>query len=68
LIEVDGEGIVAWFNSDEGRAAVRRLAKGVGTVSISRSSLVELRLPVRFQKGNNLPLSSTSDGGASFTV
>lgn len=68
LVEVDGEGIVAWFNSDEGRAAVRRLAKGVGTVSISRSSLVELRLPVRFQKGHDRRLSYTIGGGASFTV
>jgi type I restriction enzyme M protein len=43
--EVDGEAIVAWFNQEEGRVAVRRLAKGVGTVSISKTSLAELKIP-----------------------
>lgn len=44
-LKVDGGGVVAWFNSDAGRASVRRLAKGVGTLSVSKSSLAELRIP-----------------------
>ena len=42
---VDAAGLVGWFNTPEGRLAVRRLAKGVGTLSISKSSLAELRIP-----------------------
>jgi type I restriction enzyme M protein len=42
---VDGAAVVAWFNSPRGRAAVLQLAKGVGTLSISKSSLAELRMP-----------------------
>ena len=58
LVDVDREGMVEWFNSEAGRAAVRRLAKGVGTLSVSKSSLAELRLPAGLQKGNNLVLTS----------
>lgn len=50
LVEVDLAATVAWFNSEEGRKSVRRLAKGVGTVSVSKSSLAELRIPARLQK------------------
>lgn len=50
LGEVDRAGVVEWFNSEEGRMAVRRLAKGVGTLSVSKSSLAELRLPIRLKK------------------
>ena len=44
-LKVNGRGVVDWFNSETGRAAVRRLAKGVGTLSVSKSSLAELRIP-----------------------
>ena len=50
LAEVDGAGVVDWFNSEEGRTAVRRLAKGVGTLSVSKSSLAELRLPIHLKQ------------------
>ncbi len=46
-VKVNGPGVVNWFNSEDGRAAVRRLAKGVGTLSVSKSSLAELRIPAR---------------------
>jgi type I restriction enzyme M protein len=52
-VAVDSTGVVEWFNSEEGRTAVRRLAKGVGTLSVSKSSLAELRLPIRLQTGTN---------------
>ncbi len=42
---VDAHGIVDWLNSDHGRTAVKALAKGVGTLSISKSSLAELQVP-----------------------
>jgi type I restriction enzyme M protein len=45
---VDAPGLVSWLNGDEGRAAVRRLSKGVGTLSVSKGSLAELRIPARF--------------------
>jgi type I restriction enzyme M protein len=51
-MDVDQEGVVEWFNSEAGRADVRRLAKGVGTLSVSKSSLAELRLPERLLTGN----------------
>ncbi len=46
-LKVNGWGVVDWFNSETGRAAVRTLAKGVGTLSVSKSSLAELRIPAR---------------------
>ena len=52
LRDVDGPGVVAWFNSEAGRSAVRRLAKGVGTLSISKTSLAELRLPKALVRPN----------------
>lgn len=46
--KVDCEALVQWFNSDAGRESVRRLAKGVGTLSVSKSSLSEMRIPAQF--------------------
>ncbi|MDO8539373.1 MAG: N-6 DNA methylase [Opitutaceae bacterium] len=62
-LEFDGPGFVAWMNSETGREQVRRLAKGVGTLSVSRSSLAELKIPRHFV-GTNLMLS---DGGSHST-
>lgn len=45
LRDVDGQGLVDWFNGEPGRAAVTRIAKGVGTVSVSKSSLADLMIP-----------------------
>ena len=45
LAKVDNDGLIGWFNSESGRSEVRRLAKGVGTLSVSKSSLAELRIP-----------------------
>ena len=45
LADLDTKGLVEWFNSEMGRTEVRRLAKGVGTLSVSKSSLAELRIP-----------------------
>jgi len=42
---MNAAALVTWFHSRAGRAALRRLAKGVGTLSISKSSLAELRIP-----------------------
>lgn len=53
---VDCEGLIAWFNGEDGRNQIRRLAKGVGTLSISKSSLVEMRIPKQFVRTNNLSL------------
>lgn len=50
LFDVDCQGVVEWFNGDSGREAVRRMAKGVGTLSVSKSSLAELRLPACLKK------------------
>ena len=65
LAAVDKIGLVEWFNSEAGRSEVRRLAKGVGTLSVSKSSLAELRIPSKLLKSNNLVLEpSTSEGKA----
>ena len=61
LVEVDCEGVIGWFNSELGRAAVRRLAKGVGTLSVSKSSLAELKIPACLQKANNLVMTSEGE-------
>ena len=45
VVRMDGAGVVEWFNSEAGRVEVRRIAKGVGTLSVSKSSLAELRIP-----------------------
>jgi hypothetical protein len=58
LVDLDSQAVVDWFNSDSGRDAVRRLAKGVGTLSISKSSLAELKLPASLIKSNDLVLTS----------
>ena len=47
LTAVNNAGLVEWFNSEAGRSEVRRLAKGVGTLSVSKSSLAELRIPAK---------------------
>jgi len=51
----DSEGLFTWFNSSAGRAAVRKLAKGVGTLSISKSSLADLRIPVELTRSIHEP-------------
>jgi len=53
IADVDCDGLVKWFNSDEGRSQIRRLAKGVGALSISKTSLVEMRIPEKFVRSNN---------------
>ncbi len=58
--DVDCAGLVAWFNSEEGRGQIRRLAKGVGTLSISKASLAEMRIPGQFVRSNNLALAEKS--------
>jgi len=55
--DVDCAGLAEWFNSDEGRSQIRRLAKGVGTLSISKTSLAEMQIPHRFVRSNNLVLA-----------
>lgn len=57
VTDVDVEGLVAWFNSDEGRERIRRLAKGVGTLSVSKASLAEMRIPKSFIRSNVLVLA-----------
>lgn len=47
-VEMDADGVAAWLSSTEGQNQIRRLAKGVGTLSVSKSSLTELRIPARF--------------------
>jgi len=54
---VDCEGLVEWLNSEEGRSQIRRLAKGVGTLSISKASLAEMQIPEKFVRSNNLAFS-----------
>ena len=41
----DTARVADWFISEAGRAAVGGLAKGVGTVSISKSALANLMVP-----------------------
>jgi type I restriction enzyme M protein len=54
---VNCEGLVEWFNSEEGRSQIRRLAKGVGALSISKASLAEMQIPEKFVRSNNLALA-----------
>ena len=44
----------------KGVAEIRRLAKGVGTLSISKTSLAEMRIPGKFVHANNLALAEKS--------
>ncbi|MBI5684415.1 MAG: N-6 DNA methylase [Verrucomicrobia bacterium] len=44
---VSAQAVADWLNSAQGRVEVRRLAKGVGTMSVSKSSLAGLRIPAR---------------------
>jgi type I restriction enzyme M protein len=60
LADVDANGLVEWFNSETGRTEVRRLAKGVGTLSVSKSSLAELKIPAKLLRSNDLVLESTT--------
>jgi type I restriction enzyme M protein len=60
LADVDANGLVEWFNSETGRTEVRRLAKGVGTLSVSKSSLAELEIPSALLRSNNLVLESAT--------
>jgi type I restriction enzyme M protein len=60
LTEMDNAGLVEWFNCEVGRSEVRRLAKGVGTLSVSKSSLAELRIPSNLLKSNNLVLEHST--------
>ncbi|MBI3880398.1 MAG: N-6 DNA methylase [Verrucomicrobia bacterium] len=47
-VKLDAPAVAAWLSGTEGQSQIRRLAKGVGTLSVSKSSLAELRLPARF--------------------
>ena len=51
LTDFDTHGVVAWMHSDEGRRELLKMAKGVGTLSISQSSLSNLLLPGRLIRG-----------------
>jgi len=53
--DIDCEGLVRWMNRTEGRSEVRRLAKGVGALSVSASSLAELRVPSHLLNGHENP-------------
>jgi type I restriction enzyme M protein len=65
LAEINCAGLVKWFNSETGRSEVRKLAKGVGTLSVSKSSLTELRIPSSLLNSNNPILEATTSGGQS---
>ncbi|HEY0946982.1 MAG TPA: N-6 DNA methylase [Opitutaceae bacterium] len=52
LMQLDVPAFVGWMNGLEARAELRRLAKGVGTLSISRPSLAEMKIPARFVSGD----------------
>ncbi|MCC7518482.1 MAG: N-6 DNA methylase [Verrucomicrobiae bacterium] len=49
---LDANGLADWLNSAEGRQQVSRLAKGVGALSVSKSSLAELRVPRALVNGS----------------
>ena len=51
VADVDVEGVVRWFHSAAGRAELLKLAKGVGTLSISKASLRNLVLPAELVRG-----------------
>jgi len=57
IADIDCAGLVEWFNNEEGRKQIQRLAKGVGTLSISKTSLAEMRIPEKFVRSNNLVLA-----------
>lgn len=44
---VGAQAVADWLNTAGGHAEVRCLAKGVGTLSVSKSSLANLRVPAR---------------------
>jgi hypothetical protein len=46
--ELDAQRLVDWMNAPAGRQKILRLAKGVGTVSISKSALASLAIPAIF--------------------
>ena len=47
VVSLDAAGLVQWLNSEPGQTSIQRMAKGVGSVSISKSSLVTLPIPSR---------------------
>ncbi len=47
IASINGAAVVGWLNSPEGRSTVERLAKGIGSVSVSQASLAGLRIPLR---------------------
>ncbi len=51
LTDLDAPGVVAWMHSDEGRRELLKMAKGVGTLSISQKSLSDLLLPAHLIRG-----------------
>ena len=57
IADMDCAGLVEWLNNEEGRKQIQRLAKGVGTLSISKTSLAEMRIPEKFVRSNNLVLA-----------
>jgi type I restriction enzyme M protein len=50
---VDAQAVADWLNAAAGRVAVQHLAKGVGTLSVSKSSLANLRVPARCLRRKN---------------
>jgi type I restriction enzyme M protein len=60
IVSVNSKGLFEWFNSDQGQAAIRRIAKGVGTMSVSKSSLAELRVPAQFKLSDDLALEGVA--------
>jgi type I restriction enzyme M protein len=61
LADVDVNGLVEWFNSETGRTEVRRLAKGVGTLSVSKSSLAELKIPASLLRSSSPVFDSATN-------
>jgi len=62
LAKVDNPSLIEWFNSEAGRSEIRRLAKGVGTLSVSKSSLAELRIPTGLLKSKKLVTETSASG------
>lgn len=58
---LDSARLVEWFNSEKGRTTVRKLAKGVGTLSVSKVSLADLRIPAWLGSGTNELAPSGAD-------
>jgi type I restriction enzyme M protein len=65
---VDAQAVAGWMNSAEGRAALQRLAKGVGTLSISKSSLAAMALPASILDSSHAIVSGAQTKRASKTL